>query len=219
MTSATPPDLVEALRQLQLGESRRRDAAYQAPADRCGLPALLGALVLLGLLGCQGAENSAVHQSNPVTAPRPRPTQPQNSGRSFPSRPVTHFSLSPDEKQLLDLVNQDRAKAKLAPLSAHPKLFEMARAHAINMAKTGAAKDEIDGKGTLQRLEALGYKFQQTTANLGAAADVVTMHTAWINSPAVKDGILGHYTDTGIGIAKNERNQTFFYLVLAVPSK
>src|SRR5579883_2472111 len=76
------------------------------------------------------------------------------------------FAMTKNERRLLELVNDERAKADLPPLRPHPLLFKAARAHSANMAKQRKMEHNLDGKRPAQRVEATGYDWGKVTENL-----------------------------------------------------
>jgi uncharacterized protein YkwD len=132
------------------------------------------------------------------------------------------FALTPQEQQLLDLVNKEREKDELPKLKVNPTLFKVAREHAAMMAKINAADDEIDGKDTGKRAAAAGYKFEQITANLAIVAGInpPAVVNGWKTNAASKENMLDKvYTEAGVGFGVNANNQVFVSMVFAAPAK
>lgn len=129
------------------------------------------------------------------------------------------FKMSPQEQQLLELVNKARADEKLPALKPNPLLFKLARDHAMAMAKINANDDEIDGKDTPKRVEAAGYKYQMVTANIASGPGWQPVHAVqgWLGNAALKANIVEKYTETGIGIAVGADNAVFYYQIFATP--
>jgi uncharacterized protein YkwD len=130
--------------------------------------------------------------------------------------------LSADEQALLDLTNESRAKANLPPLRANPQLLTAARAHAANMAKKGEMAHELDGKTPSDRVKEAGYGARRVGENVAVGerlkpADVVKL---WMESPRHKENILhDEYTEIGLGLAKNEKGETYYAQVFAAPKR
>src|SRR5882724_5331883 len=76
------------------------------------------------------------------------------------------FKLSEDEQKLLDMTNAERKKKDLPPLKANPTLFQVARAHAANMAKQGKMEHILDGKNPYERIKTAGYKYRVAAENI-----------------------------------------------------
>ena len=121
--------------------------------------------------------------------------------------------LSRSEKAILDLTNQAREKAKLAPLKPHPVLCQMARAHSKNMAMQEKLAHELDGKDPGKRAQDAGYKFAYLGENIAAGDDLSAAEAfkLWMNSPQHKDNMLKpEFNQIGIGIYKNDKGQVYY---------
>jgi len=132
--------------------------------------------------------------------------------------------LTPEEKGLLDLINQARKQnGDKPPLTINPKLFAMARAHAANMAKVGQLEDEIDEKDTSKRATEIGYKFAEGKIDFNIAVgkdpNIHNAYNNWMGALASKSKLLDAFEETGLGIAKSEKGEFFYYQVYAVPAK
>jgi len=129
------------------------------------------------------------------------------------------FTLSDDEKKLVELVNRERKKHDLAPLQPSPVLCRVARAHAANMAKQGKMAHVLDGKDQFQRIKGAGYKYSYAGENVArgevAMAEVVQ---GWMESKVHRKIILGaKYTETGVGLARGADALIYYTQVFAVP--
>jgi uncharacterized protein YkwD len=132
------------------------------------------------------------------------------------------LKLSDDEKALLDLVNAERDKEKLPPLAANPVLFRVARAHSANMAKKGEMKHDLDGKNPKDRVDAAGYDYRRIGENIaeGENAAPEDLVKGWMNSKAHRENILNpSYTETGLGVATNDKGETYYTQLFAEPKK
>lgn len=56
------------------------------------------------------------------------------------------IELSPEEKELLERVNAERAKEQLPPLKLNAALTRAARLHTMNMARQEKLEHQLDGK-------------------------------------------------------------------------
>ena len=104
--------------------------------------------------------------------------------------------------RVLELTNEERAKAGLDPLELNSELANAAESHSDSMAEddffshTGA-----DGYSVGDRVQSNGYQYSTVGENIAAgyttAEDVVQ---AWMDSPGHRDNILNaDYTEIGIG--------------------
>jgi uncharacterized protein YkwD len=136
--------------------------------------------------------------------------------------PKPKFELSKAEQAILDATHKEREKEKLPPLKANPILFEVARAHSANMAKQGEMKHELDGKNPADRIKAAGYDYSYIAENIavsdGESPEGIVK--AWMDSKIHKENILNDkYTEIGIGIAKNDKGETYYTQEFGTPKK
>jgi uncharacterized protein YkwD len=137
---------------------------------------------------------------------------------------ATTFEMTRNERRLLELVNRERARADLPALRPHPLLFKAARDHSANMAKQRKMDHNLDGKRPSQRVEATGYDWGKVTENLITAdqSDVPLERIVkeWMASKIHRDNILmKDVTETGLGIAKNPKDEIYYTQVFARPRK
>jgi uncharacterized protein YkwD len=130
--------------------------------------------------------------------------------------------LSEVEQAILDLTNKERAQEKLPALKPNQVLCEVARAHSANMAKQGEMKHELDGKNPADRVKAAGYIYAYMAENIavsdGEKAEGIVK--AWMDSKVHKEHIMNEkYTEIGIGIAKNDKGETYYTQVFGTPKK
>ena len=125
---------------------------------------------------------------------------------------ATGVHLSSAEKQVLTLVNQQRAAHHLAPLRAQASLFRSARAHTDNMATVPFfSHDSPNGSTPGERAIAAGYTTRGCrswmigeaiawgSAGYASPAQIVR---GWMKSPPHRAILLGRsFRDVGIGVA------------------
>ena len=106
------------------------------------------------------------------------------------------------EKQMLDLVNQERVKAGLSPLQADPELTEVARKHSADMFARGYfAHDTPEGLSPFDRMKAANVRFTTAGENLALAPTLQIAHTGLMNSPGHRANILRReFGRVGIGV-------------------
>ena len=129
------------------------------------------------------------------------------------------LKLSEDEKAVIELTNAERKKADLPPLTANPKLFAAARAHAGNMAKQDKLAHELDDKTAEDRLKAASYKYSRYGENIGWKYDTPKVAiAAWMDSPIHKENILTKdFTEIGVAVAKNAKGEPYWVQVFGAP--
>jgi uncharacterized protein YkwD len=106
------------------------------------------------------------------------------------------------EKQMLDLVNQERQAAGLSPLAPDPELTEVARRHSADMFARGYfAHDTPEGRTPFDRMRDAGVSFLTAGENLALAPTLQLAHTGLMNSPGHRANILRpQFGRVGIGI-------------------
>jgi len=111
------------------------------------------------------------------------------------------------EAQMLDLVNQERARAGLPPLRADPELTAVARAHSRDMLARGYFSHVApDGKDPFDRLRQAGVSYRTAGENLALAPTLAMAHRGLMNSPGHKANILRPaFGRVGIGIVDGGR--------------
>jgi uncharacterized protein YkwD len=106
------------------------------------------------------------------------------------------------EKQMLDLVNQERQAAGLNPLAPDPELTEVARKHSTDMFARGYfAHDTPEGFSPFDRMNKAGVRFLTAGENLALAPTLPLAHTGLMNSPGHRANILRpQFGRVGIGV-------------------
>jgi uncharacterized protein YkwD len=145
-------------------------------------------------------------------------------------RPQPRVPLSPMMREILALVNAERARHGLGALQIDARLQSAANLHAAQMAQKSnavgpyeAAKHTLSGvpyPSLEDRLDHVGFPPLVAGENVAAlyssAAQVVA---AWIASPQHHQVMLGRdFTMTGIGIAPNAAGATFFCQDFGLPA-
>lgn len=122
---------------------------------------------------------------------------------------TTSFRLSEAEQSLLDLTNQQRAAAGLAPLRPNPLLFRAARAHSENMAAARQLSHFLGG-GVGSRLHAVGYGWSGCGENIAAGqTSPEEAVRSWMGSPGHRANIMGGYTEVGLAVSGTYWTQIF----------
>lgn len=127
--------------------------------------------------------------------------------------------LSKSERQVLDLTNQQRAKAGLKPVVASRLLSQVARAHARNMADQKMLAHTLDGKRFDQRIEEAGYRFSAVAENIANARTAKSSIEMWMGSEAHRRNMLNPtYQEIGIGQAAGAKGHKYWVQVFATPT-
>jgi uncharacterized protein YkwD len=124
----------------------------------------------------------------------------------------TTFKMSVEEKELLDLTNQERKKADRKPLKPSPVLFKVARAHSANMAKQGKMAHVLDGKNPFQRLKAAGYPYYRAGENVGVGnVPLKGVMKGWMDSKLHRENILNpEFTEIGLGRVVDANGDAYY---------
>ena len=121
---------------------------------------------------------------------------------------VTNYRPRPDlEAQMLELVNQERAAAGLAPLAPDPEMTEVARRHSADMFERGYFSHQTpDGKSPFDRMRESEVRFITAGENLALAPTLQIAHTGLMNSPGHRANIMRpQFGRLGIGILDGGR--------------
>jgi len=138
----------------------------------------------------------------PTPMPEPQPTpQPTPTPEPQPDQGQVQ-GLSADEQLMLDLINQERAKAGVAPLKADLRMVQSARVKSKDMIDNNYfshTSATLGSFATLIRKYAPDYSY--LGENLAGNRTVQAAHTALMNSKGHRKNILNpNYTHIGVGI-------------------
>lgn len=105
---------------------------------------------------------------------------------------VTNLQPRPDlEAQMLELVNQERARAGLAPLAADEEMRGVARKHSIDMFARGYFSHQTpENKDPFDRMRDDNVRFVTAGENLALAPTLQLAHNGLMNSPGHRANIL-----------------------------
>ncbi|MFF2950083.1 sigma-70 family RNA polymerase sigma factor [Kitasatospora sp. NPDC057965] len=139
--------------------------------------------------------------------PPPAPTGPALTPTASASsaRPSTAPAVPANpERQLVDLVNAERARRGCAPLRIDPKLRAAAQKHSEDMAARNFF-DHVapDGSRTDTRLTAAGYRWSQWGENLDRGPSTpAVVFSRWMDGGIHQSNMLDcAFKDVGIGVA------------------
>ncbi|WP_349409702.1 CAP domain-containing protein [Pseudalkalibacillus sp. SCS-8] len=143
------------------------------------------------------AEQPAPEQK---AAPQPQPQPEQKQTNETSSK--AEFQLTADEQQMLNLVNEERQKAGLAPLKADPELTKMARVKSQDMIDNNYFSHNSPTYGSpFEMMDQFGIEYNTAGENIAGNSSVQGAHTSLMNSDGHRANILGsQYTKIGIGI-------------------
>jgi uncharacterized protein YkwD len=115
------------------------------------------------------------------------------------------LAMAPDpvaERQLFDLVNEERTTRGLAILAWDERLVSVARAHSEEMFALKYFSHESPVNGSpFDRLKAAGITYTRAGENLAYAQSIAVAHRALMESPGHRENILRpEFTRIGIGV-------------------
>ena len=115
------------------------------------------------------------------------------------------IELAPDpvaERQLVDLVNEERTQRGIKPLVLDERLVSVARAHSQEMFTLKYFSHESPVSGSpFDRLKSAGITYSRAGENLAYAQSVSVAHRALMESPGHRENILrSEFTRIGIGV-------------------
>ena len=182
----------------------------------------------------EGKRTGPTSQSNPTTPiivlpistpPEAQaPTSPAATSTGTPTSstgstplpiPIVSGVMSVDEQTIVDLVNQQRQQAGLAPLTVSAQLVQEAQIQSADMAELNDMDHVLPGAAlpTLQeRAQYVGYNFSYLGENIAFNyPDDNSVMTAWMNSPDHRANILdANYTQIGVGIAYDSQGEPYY---------
>lgn len=105
------------------------------------------------------------------------------------------------ERELFELLNQERVTNHLPELKWDDALFKAARKHALLMLDLNIMEHQLPGEpGLEERITAAGARFTYIAENIALGKDAATMHNGWMHSPGHRANILSPRA-TSVGIA------------------
>ncbi|MFD2369639.1 CAP-associated domain-containing protein [Brevibacillus sp. GCM10020057] len=117
------------------------------------------------------------------------------------------------ERQILDLVNVSRYRAKLPPLQWSEAAAQVARSHSLDM-ETNDFFDHVSattGSTPFDRLKQAKISYRMAGENIAAGyPDAIEAHESWMNSPGHRKNVLEKgFTQLGVGVISDYYTQTF----------
>ncbi|MGW5578972.1 CAP domain-containing protein [Micromonospora chokoriensis] len=198
-------------------------AASQAPTEP-------PALDTLAAPSPSAAPSSAQPSPSPTKVVKPTPAASRTTAASRRARSTapstttgsgsggSSGTVSSQAREVVDLVNAERAKAGCKALTINDKLMTAAQKHSQdqadhqNMSHTGS-----DGSNAGVRLDRVGYAWRTYGENVAWNQKTPTsVMDAWMNSSGHKANILNcAFTEIGVGIA--DSNGPYWTQVFAAP--
>ena len=150
----------------------------------------------------QWASSATGALANATEAPSGSITAPAGAFSSTGDDYTTH-SLSAQEEILLNLLNQDRKSAGLAPLAHDPALSRIARMKSEDMLQGNYFAHKSPTWGTAREmLTRLGYDFAACGENIARHATIQKAQAAFLSSEGHRRNILSaNWQRVGVGVA------------------
>ena len=146
-------------------------------------------------------------ETDPVQEPQEptEPEEPQNNDEQTEIDPVD--SLNSMEREMVDLVNQERRKNDLTPLSIDYKVTKVARIKAQDMVDNNYFSHYSPTYGSpFDMLNKFGIEYLRAAENLAGNSNVERAHESLMGSSGHRQNILNpHFTHIGIGIKQSDR--------------
>lgn len=118
---------------------------------------------------------------------------------------ATTQQLEPsDERELVQLVNQERARAGLPAFEVDDRLTLLARRHSELMAEKHSLSHQFGGEPDLRRrIASTSLRFNSSAENVAYDMDAGRAHQGLMNSPHHRENIMSpEYTAIGIGVVR-----------------
>lgn len=116
------------------------------------------------------------------------------------------------DQRILELVNEERAKAGVNPLEFDSRLDRAANLHNDEMVRADIMEHRVSGEAELgDRVRATGYNPSAWAENVAAGSETPEqVMNGWMNSPGHRSNILSpRYTDIGIGYEEAPDNRPY----------
>lgn len=142
------------------------------------------------------------NQSQPAPAPTPAPTPKPTPAPTEGSGQASGYQLSASEQKMVDLVNQERAKAGVAPLKVDPELSRVARIKSQDMRDNNYFSHTSPTYGSpFDMMKSFGISYRTAGENIAKHSSVESAHAGLMNSDGHRKNILNpNFTHIGIGI-------------------
>ena len=130
-----------------------------------------------------------------------------NTGKSGGSGAATTSTLSSDEKEVFDLINQQRTNNGLSALKIDAEVQKVARIKAQDMVNNNYFAHESPTYGTpFQMLSSFKISYKSAGENIAGNSSNSGAVTAWMNSSGHKANILNSsFNYTGIGVVSSPK--------------
>ncbi len=118
------------------------------------------------------------------------------------------------QQQILSLVNVERSKAGLQPVTLNSKLSQAAQNHTNDMISKGYFSHTSPSGSTMtSRVNAVGYTYSTIGENIAAGGSTASATmTQWMNSPGHKANILNpKFRELGVGYGPSNDQYRYYW--------
>lgn len=139
-----------------------------------------------------------------VETPQPTPvSQPETNPTPQPA-PEDKYQAKQLEQEMVGLINQERVKSGLAPLSLNEELTEIARQKAQDMVDNNYLSYTSTYGGTKEFLKAADIQYSSFAESIVAASAVAPAHKALMGVDKHKSNILdSSFQEIGVGMVES----------------
>ena len=136
--------------------------------------------------------------------------------KATPAKKTTAPTLTENnklEKEVVALVNQERAKLGLAPLKDNSQLSNVARTKSEDMVANNYFSHTSPTYGSpFDMMKKFGITYKAAGENIAMGQPTAaSVMTAWMNSPGHKANILSaNFTEIGVGVAKDKSGAIYW---------
>ncbi|WP_088185946.1 CAP domain-containing protein [Desulfosporosinus sp. FKA] len=201
-TSVTVPTSTQGTGTSTNYSSTPSTVQYQPVTVTIGQPSLGGSVV--SLKNINQSSSSVPVTSTPPTS-NTSPTSSSSSPTTTPTTPAIPAvtSLTPDEQQMVDMINQERAAAGVAPLKVDFRLVSVGQAKADDMKANNYFDHTSPTYGSpWAMMQEVGLTVGWAGENIAGNDSVSGAMAAFMQSPGHKANILDpRFTHVGVGIA------------------
>ena len=129
----------------------------------------------------------------------------------------TTASLSAQELNAVNLLNSDRLRYALPPLTVDPALSRLARMKSEDMRDNQYFAHTSPTYGDVRSmLRQFGYSYAAASENIAHHATVEKAQAAFLSSPGHRKNIMSStYTKVGVGIAFDQKNHVYLTQIFA----
>ena len=129
----------------------------------------------------------------------------------------TTASLSAQEHRAGNLLNSDRIRYSLAPLTIDPELSRIARIKSEDMRDNQYFAHTSPTYGNIRKMLAhFGYEYAAASENIAHHATIEKAQAAFLSSPGHRKNILHKtFTKVGIGIAADKKGHVYLTQIFA----